>query len=359
MMKTTRTRRGFTLVELLVVIAVIALLIGVLLPALGEARKAAFQIISQNNMRSLMQGWNIHAAQNDDFYPGVNAPNNRKLISLAESGAGSNAVEEWIEQSSERPLQTGDFMSPALGDENLANDRTARWTDVLERFADPAQTATSIVWSGSSDADDVIDEIGNRGGVTAVSYLSPNSFHLFDGRTAIRTRGDESVFIRIGVRNPPAGNTGSLPAQSPVASFSDPARLASGFVPRFSAIRNQSNKVAITTGTRFVDSSLVPDFDASASAPTYGAFLTSGPIFDESTAFGQPGSGNPSDGAQFDLTYRHRGNLLTAMFDSSVRVMSEQESFDPKFWYPTGSEFSGNRAIEEALNYYDAGDQID
>jgi prepilin-type N-terminal cleavage/methylation domain-containing protein/prepilin-type processing-associated H-X9-DG protein len=60
------TRRGFTLVELLVVIGIIAVLIGILMPALQRAREAANRTACLSNVRSMMQAARIYALNSKD-----------------------------------------------------------------------------------------------------------------------------------------------------------------------------------------------------------------------------------------------------------------------------------------------------
>jgi prepilin-type N-terminal cleavage/methylation domain-containing protein/prepilin-type processing-associated H-X9-DG protein len=63
--------RGFTLVELLVVIAVVAILTGILLPVFSQAREAARRTSCAGNLHQLGQALALYVSDNDDHWPSI------------------------------------------------------------------------------------------------------------------------------------------------------------------------------------------------------------------------------------------------------------------------------------------------
>jgi prepilin-type N-terminal cleavage/methylation domain-containing protein/prepilin-type processing-associated H-X9-DG protein len=73
--KKEKARSNFTLIELLIVIAIIAILAAMLLPALNQARAKAHDIVCKNNLANIGQMFNMYLIDYDGFAPSFSMKN--------------------------------------------------------------------------------------------------------------------------------------------------------------------------------------------------------------------------------------------------------------------------------------------
>jgi len=71
-MKKINSKKGFTLVELLVVISIIAILLAVLMPSLSKARNLAKRIVCASNSKNIFYAMNAYSQVYGCFYPSKN-----------------------------------------------------------------------------------------------------------------------------------------------------------------------------------------------------------------------------------------------------------------------------------------------
>ena len=335
-----RAARAFTLVELLVVIGIIALLISILLPSLAKARKAANTVKCSANIRSIVQGMQIYASQNNGAIPG-SAWTTARFIYNDVAAAALNPT--FSATNCPSVIQIFDWASPIAKVMGVKFDegetqaaRLSRFNTMREfpGFICPENEFLAVPFSASSPMPTVGRMVSYNTAIGFMVARNNNAPSAAVGRTVGRIEW-----------NPP-----------------------SGYSPKTSKVGDASRKIFIADGSRFSTTANPPDIDLTYTGSNGGAFGDQGPTkFSRSWDRGLAAGNTPASAATNDsriYAYRHgsiaRGSkgdsfrFNAGFFDGHVETLGDLQGSDPRMWFPKGTQLvvDNNQYYQDVMKQY-------
>ncbi len=306
---------GFTLMELLVVVAIISILATLLLPALGGVLGEAARVECLNNMRNIGTALQGYVASYEGYLPGPNT-----------SGYGLSGRLESVDTNPSEPLMNVDWMSPLMADTlDLPPNAIERLVMLLNsKLKCPANDMVyTTVYPGGGSSIGTYDCAG-------ISYASYSALMGF----LVHPEGHQ--------------DTGMVTGDEMSA-----VDMPNDYRPHITRVGDTTRKVFAIEGARYVrqeaDGRFYVSFNDIKRQVQGGNFALWGPA----TAFdGDPhkmdrlgGRGRgpiryEPNALNRAAAWRHDGQINVVYFDGHADTLSLEESLDVRLYYPKGSRLN-------------------
>jgi prepilin-type N-terminal cleavage/methylation domain-containing protein/prepilin-type processing-associated H-X9-DG protein len=346
---------GFTLVELLVVIGIIALLISILLPALGKARRAANTVACQSNLRQIVQAMIMYTAQYNGYIPG--GPQTSGAFLCAPVAAAGTIA--W---------NSPPYGADTTGGDNLGCPGISQTWD----WESPIATMMGVSFNQAGDLASRMQRyyfLNNYGAFTCPE----NQFLSFEYNVPTGTiirMGSYVTAMDFLLVNPPTTKRGSV-LDTDFQQFMNYNYyiLPGGYAPKVNKIGPPSTKIYIADGGKYSNPSSQPNYDLTYNgADIGGAFSDYGAYAEYSTALNReaasgnietydPGSTDPRvcgcrHGNQSPFGKTNSYEFNAGFYDGHVETLGDLQGADPAFWAPTGTTIKTTEITKDAQILY-------
>lgn len=351
----TTSRHGWTLSELLVVIAMIALLLCILLHSLSKARAQAKAAVCASNLAQLCRAENLYQTESNGWIPGSPWTTGKCFLDLPDATWNparrfNRLAIEWMDYATSlKALMHGPDCIPRPADKKAESAQSARMM-IIERltqdlFRCPANPHVATKGHGPSDGPTI----------PAVSYMTiwtlmragPATLkEVLEDKDRGYKRWPGMAQISPDPDNPNPEDRPYYVAQSPNWDVVAP----DAYMPRHNRLGREQIKVFLADGLRFYDP------DENTITYTTHPRAAKGMVSASPPSTAEDGDPTDQEGREYNaarqFSYRHGNNdhINAGFFDGHVeslgveyrRAISTGRGFsgnatNPQWYYPSGS----------------------